>query len=633
MNINKLAFQNVKGNWRSYKMFFLSSCFSVFAFYMYTSIMFHPQMSPEGMYSGITGGLYLCSLFILQFSIVFILYASSIFIQARKKEFGLYILMGATKQNIIIMMMLEQMIMGLGATFVGIGIGTMFLKVFFMIFSLLLNMSTQMPFIFSVKAVLITIGIYGVLFSLLSIYNARTIWKFEIIHLLQGVEKGKKEPKSNRWLAVLGVLCVGIGYALTKQTTMNYLIIYFPLVVSLTTIGTYFVCKHGAIGILYKIKKWKKIMYQYPYLFVVNQLLYRVKDNRRFFFVLAMTTTFVVTATGTVYLYISGVKEELRYNTPHAFSYIEMGGSAEGIIKKEKVEQIFQKHGMNDYRYSTFTGLSANVQLEKEKQVTIISTEDYNREARYQGKKQLYIEEGSVTYVYSSRYVEQPEYNSSHVFVEIPRDKREFVYNGSFEEDLFNSDLQGKAGDFFVVHEKDFQKLTMKLHDYEQYKYYGYELTSWDNTEELARELMEHFGTVKLVNNNMFSYKLVHDGGILVLFVGSFISVLFFLASCSVIYFKWFNNIEYDRKQYQALSKVGMTKREVHKVLRWQLATPFFFPIILGCIHSGVALNTFTHVFWEVALIGEIIAILIIYVIACVIYFLFAQREYMKHIG
>jgi putative ABC transport system permease protein len=630
MNIKELAFQNVKGNWRSYKMFFLSSCFSIFAFYMYMSVIFHPYMNIGGEYAGIAGGLYFCSFFILLFSIVFTLYSSSIFIQARKKEFGLYILMGAMKQHIIAMMMLEQMIMGLGATIAGIFIGTMFLKLFFMIFSVLLNMLPEMPFIFSVKAVLITVGIYGLLFSLLSVYNALKIWKFDTIHLIKEIEKKKKEPKNNRWFALFGVVYIGMAYILTMQTTMKYLIIYFPVVSFLTTVGTYFVCKHGVIGIVYRVKKQKKVMYRYPYMFVVNQLVYRIKDHRRFFFLLSMATTFVVTATGTVYLYISGLADTFRYDRPHTFSYIEQGEN--GITKKEKAEKLFQKYAMNNYRFSTFTGLLADVQFEEGEQVIIISATEYNREAVQQEKPQFDPEEGRATYVYSNSYMELNRYSNEYIYVTVAGEKLTFGYDGAFEDRLFDSGRNGIGQDFLIVHEDDFQNLAMKVSSQERYIYNGFALMSWENTEDLGVALMNDISNDGSTNNYLYLYQIMYSGGRLVLFVGSFISVFFFLVSCSMTYFKWFFDIEYDRKQYQTLNKIGMARKEIYKVLRLQLAIPFFFPIIVGCMHSAVAMYTFTHVF-EIATSLEVVVIVTLYVIACIIYFLFAQREYMKQIG
>ena len=633
MMFYRLALQNVRGNWRSYKIFFLSSCFSVFAFFMYTSIIFHPYMKNNAVYKGVQMGLAFCDVIVLAFSIIFILYSSSIFIQSRKKEFGLLVLMGATKAKIIGILMMEQMVMGLAASAVGIGIGILFLKLFFMIFSLLLHMPTEMPFVFSTKATFLTIIVYGLLFNLLSVVNALRIWRIEIIHLLKEVQAGKSEPKSKRWLALFGIVCIIVAYVLTTQVTMFNVVFYFFPVVLLTTVGTYFVCAHGMIGALQRLKRNHKLMYKYPYLFVVNQLLYRIKDNRRFFFMLTMMTTFVVTATGTVFLYFSGVTEFMRNNESHAFSYVEKGVGSNEVIEKETVEKLFRQYGADDFRYITFTGIPVMLQLENIKPTTVISEEEYNQEAKRQSKQQFHPKEGTVTYVYFGIYEEKSSYNQEQVRFETQGKTYSYLYNGAYAGNVFNSDLHGRSGRFLIMDQRDFEKLSQDIPDQETYIYHGYDLKSWDNTEKLGEELQAHIaeGTEGMTSNNMFIYKVMNDMGNLILFVGSFISILFFLASCSTVYFKWFYNLEYDRKQYQALTKIGVTKEEVRKILRWQLGVPFFFPVVLGGMHSAVALHTFSRSFSMLQL-GAVMMVVIVYIMACTIYFFLAQKEYMKHI-
>ncbi|MGG2018317.1 ABC transporter permease [Bacillus sp. S10(2024)] len=636
MKFYQLTFQNVRGNWHNYKIFFLSSCFSIFAFFMYTSIILHPQLKVSGLYKGLQWGLIVCDVIVIAFSILFILYSSSIFIQCRKKEFGLFILMGATKVNLVWMMIMEQMAVGLLASFFGIGIGILFLKLFFMIFSLLLNMSTELSFVLSSKAIVITFMTYGAIFLLLAIFSALRIWKMEVIHLLKEMQEGKKETRSKKWLCWLGFICISIGYGLTTKVTMMNIALYFIPVSILTIVGTYFVCTHGLVQVLQVIKNRKSVMYRYPYVFVINQLLHTVKDNRRFFFILSMLTTIVVTATGSVYLFFSNMRELFRYEQPHAFSYVEKGIDSKEVMEKETVEKLLRKHGVNDFRYVTFVGLPATFQLDSgnESYATVIGEDEYNREAKGQSKQQIHPKEGTVTFIYYSKYDLLPKDPKKYINFKVLGETYRFTYNGAYVGNAFNSDTSQRSGRFFVMNNRDFQKLSRQVPNREKYVYNGYEVRDWDNTERLGEELQSHIlkGKESVTRNNMYIYKMTKDGGNLVLFVGSFISVLFFLASCSTVYFKWFHNIEYDRMQYRSLLKIGMTKQEIDKVSRWQLGILFFFPVLLGSVHSAVALHTCQKAF-SMKSSGGVLEVIAIYLIACALYFFFAQKEYMKQIG
>ena len=171
----------------------------------------------------------------------------------------------------------------------------------------------------------------------------------------------------------------------------------------------------------------------------------------------------------------------------------------------------------------------------------------------------------------------------------------QFVFNGQKEGVQFNHHPSYINGLFFVMNDEDFDSIANQVPDSETMIYRGYTLPNIEKTKKLNEDLRKH---MKQDNNNAFRsnmelYVNMKEGGDITLFVGSFISILFFLTSCSIVYFKWFHNIASDRKQYGALSKLGMTKEEVWKISRWQLCMLFFAPIIVGSMHSAVALYTF----------------------------------------
>ena len=264
MNIRQLALQNIKGNLRNYKVFFLSSCFAIFASFAYMSVIVHPYMQETMWYQNVRWGLIICNVIIISFFVIFILYSTSIFIEARKKELGLYMLMGATKSNVIGVIMTEQMLIGVFANIFGIGLGMIFLKLFFMMFSMLLGLPKELPVIFDVRAIGVTFITYMVVFISLSFISALRIWNIKIIRLLKGFRADKKEKKTSMWLCIFGFICLGIGYALALQATILTIAFYFFPVSILVFFGTYFSFTHGTAQILEMIKRNKKIMYTYP---------------------------------------------------------------------------------------------------------------------------------------------------------------------------------------------------------------------------------------------------------------------------------------------------------------------------------------------------------------------------------
>ncbi|MGI2731532.1 FtsX-like permease family protein [Bacillus cytotoxicus] len=636
MNIQQLALQNIKGNWRNYKVFFLSSCFAIFASFAYMSVIVHPYMKETMWYQNVRWGLIICNIIIISFFIIFILYSTSIFIEARKKELGLYMLMGATKSNVIGVIMTEQMLIGVFANIFGIGLGIIFLKLFFMVFSMLLRLPKELPIIFDVRAIGGTFIAYMVVFVVLSFISALRIWNIKIIRLLKEFRTDKKEKKTSMRLCIFGFICLGIGYALALQTTMPTIAFYFFPVSILVFFGTYFSFTHGTAQILELIKRNKKIMYTYPYLFIVNQLSHRMKENGRFFFLMSMATTFVVTATGTVFLYFSGMQDMWRGGGVHSFSYIEKGTSSHEVFAEGMVEQLLHQYGYDDFQSMSFVGVYASFQSSKgETEIaTLMKESEYNQEARKQGQKTYHPKKGSVTLVYYNKYNHPNMYDQKEIQLQVMNQTYSFVFNGQKEGIQFNYHPSQINGLFFVMHDEDFDGIANKVPDSEKMIYRGYTLPNIENTKELNEDLRKH---MKQDNNNAFRsnmelYVNMKAFGDITLFVGSFISILFFLTSCSIVYFKWFHNIASDRKEYGALSKLGMTKEEVWRISRWQLCMLFFAPIIVGSMHSAVALYTFHNTIFMDGSLRKVGLFILFYIAACIMYFFFAQREYRKHL-
>ncbi|QGG17672.1 ABC transporter permease [Bacillus paranthracis] len=636
MNIRQLALQNIKGNWRNYKVFFLSSCFAIFASFAYMSVIVHPYMQETLWYQNVRWGLVICNVIIISFFVIFILYSTSIFIEARKKELGLYMLMGATKSNVIGVIMTEQMLIGVFANIFGIGLGMIFLKLFFMVFSMLLVLPKELPVIFDLRAIGGTFIAYMVVFIVLSFISALRIWNIKIIRLLKEFRADKKEKKASMWLCIFGFICLGIGYALALQATILTIAVYFFPVSILVSFGTYFSFTHGTAQILEIIKRNKKIMYTYPYVFIVNQLSHRMKENGRFFFMLSMATTFVVTATGTVFLYFSSMQDMWRDGGAHSFSYIEKGVSTHEVFEEGTVEQLLHQYGYDDFQFMSFVGVYASFQSNKgEAEVApLIKESEYNQEARKQKQKTYHPKKGTVTLVFYNKYNRSNIYNQKEIQLQVMNQTYPFVFNGQKEGVQFNYHLAHINGLFFVMNDEDFDRIANKVPDSEKMMYRGYTLPNIENTKKLNEALRKH---IKQDDNNAFRsnmelYVNMKEFGDITLFVGSFISILFFLTSCSIVYFKWFHNISSDRKQYEALSKLGMTKEEVWKISRWQLCMLFFAPIIVGSMHSAVALYTFHNTIFMDGSLRKVGLFILFYIVACIVYFFFAQREYRKHL-
>ncbi|MDN4096985.1 ABC transporter permease [Bacillus cereus] len=638
MNFRQLALNNVKGNWRNYKAFLISSCLSIVVFFMYASFIYHPDVVSGNisMRKMITKGLESMNYIVVIFSALFILYANSTFLRARKKEFGLLTLIGGTKSQLGRMIILEQLMLGSIAIVIGIGLGMLCSKLFFQALSVILKIDKTLPLVWNSKAVLITAGVYFILFLILSLFSVWTVGRLQIIDLLREARKQKVEPFAFTWLCVVGIGCIIVAYVLSFQVTfMNFIILFLPIV-GLTIGGTYLLFTQGSTVVLKALQKQKKSFYTYPNMFVLSNLIYKMKDNARFLFVISIITAVVSSAVGTLYVFFEDMSYKAATSTPHAISYEEKGIHTHNVIKEGKAKELIKKHGFEEAREVTYVKLPGTQKItmfnsEHEMPMAIVSEKEYNAEVRKQKREQVrevHNAPGSATMVITDMANDMMKIDRSKPHeIKINGQKQSVQLNDPTSFSVFND------SEYLIVNDQDFEKYAKLVPDEEKTKYYGYYIEDWKSTEDLVLDLKKEIAPDKQgeLNNSVLAYKNIRESGAITMFIGFFVAVLFFFFACSMTYFKWFNDKEQDRIQFKSLKRIGMTDKEIRKIAIRQMGVIFFIPILIGSIHSGVALHTLGKMLY-IDLWKSGALVIGAYILASAIYFMIAQRGYLKHV-
>jgi putative ABC transport system permease protein len=584
----------------------------------------------------ITKGLESMNYIVVIFSALFILYANSTFLRARKKEFGLLTLIGGTKSQLGRMIILEQLMLGSIAIVVGIGLGMLCSKLFFQALSVILKIDKTLPLVWNSKAILITAGVYFILFLILSLFSVWTVGRLQIIDLLREARKQKVEPFAFTSLCVVGIGCIIVAYVLSFQVTfMNFIILFLPIV-GLTIGGTYLLFTQGSTVVLKALQKRKISFYTYPNMFVLSNLIYKMKDNARFLFVISIITAVVSSAVGTLYVFFEDMSYKAVTSTPHAISYEEKGIHTHNVIKEGKTKELIKKHGFEEAREVTYVKLPGTQKItmfnsEHEVPMAIVSEKEYNAEARKQKREQVrevHNAPGSATMVIMDMAKDMMKVDLAKPY--------EFKINGQTQSVQLNEPTPFSVfndSEYLIVNDQDFEKYAKLVPDEEKTKYYGYYIEDWKSTEDLVLDLKKEVAPDKQeeLNNSVLAYKNIRESGAITMFIGFFVAVLFFFFACSMTYFKWFNDKEQDRIQFKSLKRIGMTDKEIRKIAIRQMGVIFFIPILIGAIHSGFALHTLGKMLYiDLWKSGAIV--IGAYIVASAIYFMIAQRGYLKHV-
>ena len=188
----KLAFSNIKNNKRSYFPYILSSILSVGMFYILHMISMNEKIGAN------TKALLLLTVVVsIVFSGIFLFYTNSFLFKQRKKEFGLYQVLGMGKNNLSQLILWESLIVSIVSIFVGLIVGILFGKFIFVILLRLIGLGVDLIFTIEVESIKFTLTIFSIIFAFILVWNVFQTRIVNVIDLILGEKKGEKEPKAN----------------------------------------------------------------------------------------------------------------------------------------------------------------------------------------------------------------------------------------------------------------------------------------------------------------------------------------------------------------------------------------------------------------------------------------------------
>ena len=238
MTFHQFAYRNVIRNFRIYAAFFMASFFSVFVFFIYSMLMFHPEIDDGYLGKVPIGGLVFAEMILVLFSWFFIFYSMKAFLESRAKEFAILLHLGMEKRQLSKLIFLETMIIGSLSIACGILFGYAFTKFFFMIVREIL-MLEQLPLYLKWEPFVLTIAVYFSAFVIISIISVNFSPERKIIDLLKWYQSSNIDDQYSKKRAILAIVLLGISYVLALLTNRVNFYPFVVLLPILITIGTY----------------------------------------------------------------------------------------------------------------------------------------------------------------------------------------------------------------------------------------------------------------------------------------------------------------------------------------------------------------------------------------------------------
>lgn len=606
----KLALNNIKRNGKTYIPYLLTCIGTIMMFYNMCFLTIAKDIGSVSDSGSVRHLLFLGVIVIGIFSAIFLLYTNSFLIKRRKKELGLFNMLGMEKKHIAKIMVFETLFTAVISLVGGIILGIIFSKLMILLLLKLISFEATFGFEIPIRAILWTLALFGGIFILNLIYNIGQVHLAKPVELLKGGNVGEREPKTKWLLTLIGVISLGAGYyiSLTVETPLAALNLFFVAVV-FVIIGTYCLFTTGSIALLKALRKNTDYYYRLKHFITVSGMIYRMKQNAAGLAnICILSTAVIIMLSTTISLYV-GMEDVLRTKFPrniivHVSDVSEQqAAKLDAVIEKQTVLANVTRENVMRYRTMSYGTIQSNTDFAEANQssfsskdfamVILFTLEDYNRMENT--SLSLSSEEALL---YTSRGdIPGGIINFNGFKISIKDRLSSFFPDNSASGELTNTyylvvnnmDTIKQIG-----HSLEGGKDSIKDLSYD----YGFDVSA---EREVQIKLVETLnkdirnlglkGYVQGAESSRASFYAIYGG---LFFLGIFLGLLFIMATVLIIYYKQIVEGYEDKSRFEIMQKVGMSHGEVKQAIRSQVLTMFFLPLLTTVIHIAFAFKLIT---------------------------------------
>lgn len=636
----RLAAINIKNNSKTYFPFIITCICTIAMFYIMHAISINKGLDGTSGSASLKSILFLGTIVIGIFSAIFLFYTNSFLIKRRKKEIGLYNVLGLEKKHIAKVMFFECIFTSVISLSAGLIAGIILNKLMFLILLKILNFKVAFGFYVSIPSVIKTLILFTSIFFLTLLSNLFQIKMSNPIELLKGTQHGEKEPKTKWVITLIGVIALGTGYviALMVKSPLSALNLFFIAVI-LVMIGTYTLFTSGSIVVLKALRKNKRFYYKTSNFISVSGMMYRMKQNAvGLANICILSTAVLVMVSTTVALYV-GMEDVIRSRYPRN---IVMSASQITENQAQKLDEILEAESKDSsigiknkisYWNNNFPVVKKNGKFSvtsntdmssKVNMITLIPISDYNR---LEGKNITLA--GDEVILYSKvKNLDKNSITIENKTLKIKQvlDKPISALDHGMDDIVDNYVLF--VNDINVVGKKGVKEYSIGV------DVQGNDKDILSLTNKLRDKFKESSIKVRIDSSagSKQDFFMVYGG---LFFLGIFLGALFLMATVLIIYYKQISEGYDDKERFEIMQKVGMSRREIKKTIRSQVLMIFFLPLAAAVIHIAFAFPMITKLLAVLNLknvslfkLSTVMTILVFAVIYAIVFSMTAKAYY-----
>ncbi|MED1305299.1 ABC transporter permease [Bacillus pacificus] len=575
----KLSMSGLKGKLKDYIVLLVGLVMSISIFYMFQTLALNKAfLEANATISSIRIVFQAGSILLAIITFFYILYANSFLLSLRQKEFGMYMMLGAKKHKITLLMFMETIIIGVASLVIGIAVGVGLAQGIGQLLMKQLEFTAGGYQAFYVPSMNVTCIFYFVLFVFSAIMNSiklSRITVLQLVHASSNTDRVSVKGAKTVIFAVLGIILLAIGYAsmiyMDKLKEAGIFIALFTV-----TSGTYLLFGTFLPLIIKKMKSNKNRTEKGLNAFTFAQLNFRINSLTK---VLATVAMLVALGAGA-----NSAGMAFKNNVMKTVDGFEIYDS---VVHNPTAEEKKILNGItfikkSEYRYKIDDNFVYYLKEDLEKNRPLV-LDGVGKESL--GKFKRVSEELPVGAISKNMNEKNANVNAKTLSKEWKDAFRtiepfyvHFDRTIKIVDQKMYDGLKGTEGTVFIGKTDDF--LTYKK--------------EWKKLDELQLIKYKNVHSSELSKYSSYTEFYAFSSG--TVFMGFFLGIAFLAMMASCLMFKILSGASSDITRYQMLRKIGVRRELLTKSIYKELFLVFLFPAIVGIAHVLVGMNIFSFI-------------------------------------
>lgn len=565
MTFRDVIKKNFLGDLERYLSYFLSGVFCVAMFFTYSTLILLDEIT-KSVDTYPMDFLMITTCFITMiFSIFFINYSHGNFVRNKKKELATYMVLGMDEKDGVKLLAVQTAFIAFASIIVGMITGVLFSRLFQLIALRIVDIDS-LDFRLSGYNFLVTFLVFALIYAICFAGSVIKLRKSDISNILKDkrIKEGKEFKTHTIVLFIIGIVLLAFSliflYFVAGDVTINYKPWVVITFLSTGYVGLFLIIRYGICCMIHFQKKRKSY---YNNMLSVTGMDYKFSQNTKIIMILSLLASMIVLLVGSPIALLK-ISTDIAEDSSEDIEYlVQADADSEAFTSIVDKENILSDEVM-DISYVTNA---------EGKIAPVVKASDYNQKYGTD-----FAPENGCVQIITISWVPGNNGYAVGKNIEFFSGEKSFTFTvdafvkGDFEcVNVFNACI------VCVISDEDYTSMSDEFIHGRLHKIdIG---NNWKDSEDTFNELKAAIGEDGVVNARISQYKTLIHGYSMFLFTSCSMCLMFFVSTGFVLYFKQYNDIEDDKKQYVQLFKMGISDKMIQSSIKKKMAVVYFTPL------------------------------------------------------